>query len=385
MQGKITIVVVGYNRADAMERVLRSLSRAQYDYTDIRLVVSIDHSGNEEVVHTAEAFEWKYGEKEVIYRPERLGLRKHIISCGDMTEKYDTVMILEDDIYVSPDFYNYAMQMLEKYGDHPQIAGIALNTKRELLESVYPFFPLRTGYDIYFQQFATSWGQVWNRRMWTGFKKWYEEHQTLPFHRDVLPQIQNYPDTSWAKFYQTYIVDQGKYFVYSYDSLTTNFGDAGQHFADSASSVQSVLFYGKKQYRMPEFEEGIKYDIYGEPVGLGACLGVPEEELTCDLWGRKPKQAYRRYVLSSRRSGYEVLKSFGLQMKPAELNIYENVPGQGIFLYDTQKPTGKVEDEKETRIRLLEYGYGVLNGSDLLNWSLDRIAKKLKHKMRRRR
>ena len=102
MQGKITIVVVGYNRADAMERVLHSLSRAQYDYTDIRLVVSIDHSGNEEVVHTAEAFEWKYGEKEVIYRPERLGLRKHIISCGDMTEKYDTVMILEDDIYVSP-------------------------------------------------------------------------------------------------------------------------------------------------------------------------------------------------------------------------------------------------------------------------------------------
>ena len=256
MQGKITIVVVGYNRADAMERVLRSLSRAQYDYTDIRLVVSIDHSGNEEVVHTAEAFEWKYGEKEVIYRPERLGLRKHIISCGDMTEKYDTVMILEDDIYVSPDFYNYAMQTLEKYGDHPQIAGIALNTKRELLESVYPFFPLRTGYDIYFQQFATSWGQVWNRRMWTGFKKWYEEHQTLPFHRDVLPQIQNYPDTSWAKFYQTYIVDQGKYFVYSYDSLTTNFGDAGQHFADSASSVQSVLFYGKKQYRMPELRRG---------------------------------------------------------------------------------------------------------------------------------
>ena len=112
---------------------------------------------------------------------------------------------------------------------------------------------------------------------------------------------------------------------------------------------------------------------------------MPEEELTCDLWGRKPEHAYRRYVLSSRRLGYEVLKSFGLQMKPAELNIYENVPGQGIFLYDTQKPTGKVEDEKETRIRLLEYGYGVLNGSDLLNWSLDRITKKLKHKMRRRR
>ena len=117
MQGKITIVVVGYNRADAMERVLHSLSRAQYDYMDIRLVVSIDHSGNEEVVHTAEAFEWKYGEKEVIYRPERLGLRKHIISCGDMTEKYDTVMILEDDIYVPGTKIHcfYAVKMGEEY------------------------------------------------------------------------------------------------------------------------------------------------------------------------------------------------------------------------------------------------------------------------------
>ena len=376
MQGKITIVVVGYNRADAMERVLHSLSRAQYDYTDIRLVVSIDHSGNEEVVHTAEAFEWKYGEKEVIYRPERLGLRKHIISCGDMTEKYDTVMILEDDIYVSPDFYNYAMQTLEKYGDHPQIAGIALNTKRELLESVYPFFPLRTGYDIYFQQFATSWGQVWNRRMWTGFKKWYEEHQTLPFHRDVLPQIQNYPDTSWAKFYQTYIVAQGKYFVYSYDSLTTNFGDAGEHFNHDSSAFQSVLFYGKKEYRMPAFEDGVKYDIFGEPLGLGKVLEVPEEELTCDFWGRKQEASYKRYLLTCCRRPYKVVKQFSMCMKPMELNVMEQIPGKEITLYDTSVKAENFSGDKKERIRLLEYGYGIINGRDLLKWALDRMKQK---------
>ena len=88
-------------------------------------------------------------------------------------------MILEDDLYVSPDYYNYAMKALEKYGDHPKIAGISLNTKRELLESPYPFFPRHTGYDVYFQQFASSWGQVWNRRMWTDFKEWYDQHPTL--------------------------------------------------------------------------------------------------------------------------------------------------------------------------------------------------------------
>ena len=51
---------------------------------------------------------------------------------------------------------------------------------------------------------------------------------------------------------------------------------------------------------------------------LSVFRATKKKELTCDLWGRKPKQAYRRYVLSSRRLGNEVLKSFGLQMKPAE-------------------------------------------------------------------
>ena len=130
MREKITLVVVGYNRADSIQRLLNSMAKAHYSYSDIRLVISIDHSGNEEVNRTAAEFEWKYGEKIVLCRPERLGLRRHIISCGDLTEEYGAVMILEDDLYVSPDYYNYAMAALEKYGEHPQIAGIALNNKR---------------------------------------------------------------------------------------------------------------------------------------------------------------------------------------------------------------------------------------------------------------
>lgn len=384
MREKITLVVVGYNRADSIQRLLNSMAKAHYSYSDIRLVISIDHSGNEEVNRTAAEFEWKYGEKIVLCRPERLGLRRHIISCGDLTEEYGAVMILEDDLYVSPDYYNYAMAALEKYGEHPQIAGIALNTKRELLESTYPFFPLRNGYDIFFQQFATSWGQVWNKRMWSEFREWYDRHPRLPWHRDVPEQVLNYPESSWAKFYQTYIVDTCKYFVYSYDSLTTNFGDAGQHFGDSAASVQSVLFYGRKDYRMPEFEQGMKYDIYGEPVGLGRYLGVSEKELTCDLWGRKRKEAYRRYVLSSRKLPYKVISSFGMQMKPMELNVIEQIEGTGLYLYDTcMEEVQSGEKKNQNHIRLLEYGYGVLDGRELMSWSSFRILRKLQRKIRK--
>ena len=381
MEAKITLVVVGYNRADSIRRILYSLSRADYSYSNIRLVISLDYSGNEEVSRSAEDFEWKYGEKIVLCHPERLGLRRHIISCGDLTEKYGAVMILEDDLYVSPDFYNYAMRALDKYGEHPQIAGIALSTKRELLESTFPFFPLRNGYDVFFQQFATSWGQVWNERMWSTFREWYGRHPELPWHKDVPESVLNYPETSWAKFYQTYIVDTGKYFVYSYDSLTTNFGDAGQHFGSVSSSAQSVLFYGKRDYRMPEFENGIKYDIYGEPVGLGGYLGVLEEELTCDMWGRKRKEAYRRCVLSCRRLPYKVRKTFGMQMKPMELNVMEEIQGEGLFLYDTSfAAEDKEEASEHVHLRLLEYGYGVLDGRELLMWALQRIRQKIRRR-----
>jgi len=32
--------------------------------------------------------------------------------------------------------------------------------------------------------------------------------------------------------------------------------------------------------------------------------------------------------------------------------------------------------DKKERIRLLEYGYGIINGRDLLKWALDRMKQK---------
>lgn len=376
MKETIAVIVVGYNRPDSLGRILGSLKLAEYGGKQVPLVISIDHSGNEEVIRIAEEFSWSYGTKRVIAHKKRLGLRRHIISCGDLTGEYGAVMILEDDLYVSPDFYRYASQTLERYGEDFRIAGISLNTRKELLESPYPFYPLHTGYDVFFQQFASSWGQVWNERMWKDFKSWYEAHQILPKSVHVPPSILNYPETSWAKFYQTYVVEEQKYYVFSYDSLTTNFGDAGEHFAQDSSAFQSVLFYGKKQYRMPDFEEGVKYDIYGEPVGLGRYIGVSDEELTCDLWGRKQEASYRRYLLTCSQKPYKVLRQYSMCMKPMELNIMRDIPGKNIFLYDTTVSEPVKGKKKKDVYRFLEYGYGVLNGRDLLKWALERLRQK---------
>ena len=75
------IVTVGYDRPGALSRLLNSLKEADYDgFDNITLVISIDKGGDPAVTRAAEAFDWGHGEKRIIKREERMGLKKHILS-----------------------------------------------------------------------------------------------------------------------------------------------------------------------------------------------------------------------------------------------------------------------------------------------------------------
>ena len=102
---KIAIVAVGYNRKKSLERLLSSLEVAYYQHEDIPLVISIDASGDEEVYALAREYNWTHGEKYVNIQQERLGLKNHIYQCGDLTKYFKAIILLEDDLYVSPYFY----------------------------------------------------------------------------------------------------------------------------------------------------------------------------------------------------------------------------------------------------------------------------------------
>ncbi|MEJ7683902.1 MAG: hypothetical protein WKG06_39795 [Segetibacter sp.] len=108
---KPAIVIVTYNRPASLQRLLSFLSKAVFDCSDVNLVISIDYhssSKHDEVVKIANDFDWKYGFKKIIEHKSNLGLRAHVLSCGDLSEEYDAVIVLEDDIVVSPFFYKYA-------------------------------------------------------------------------------------------------------------------------------------------------------------------------------------------------------------------------------------------------------------------------------------
>lgn len=51
--------------------------------------------------------------KMLLLKNQNLGLKKHIISCGDLTNIYDNVICIEDDLVLSPYFMNYVIKWLE--------------------------------------------------------------------------------------------------------------------------------------------------------------------------------------------------------------------------------------------------------------------------------
>lgn len=332
------IVIVCYNRLNGIKRLLNQLEKVDYDgRTDITLIFSIDKSNTLDVLNFSEEYKWKFGNKVIRTFDERQGLKNHIIQCGDYTNEYDIVTVLEDDIFVSNSLYYYAYDAACFYWDDENIAGISLyGFQKNWTKWIFRFEPQKTDYDTYFLKVAQSWGQVWTKDKWIAFKKWYSKNQTFT-KSDKIPNVLNeWPESSWLKYHTRYCIENNKYFVYPYFSLSTNYSDPGEHATSSITDHQVELLYNKKKFYFPEFNpDVIIYDEYMEREYLGKYLQIPEEELTTSLWGIKPLKYAKRYILTTKNLPYKIIKSFSLSLRPIELSVMENIEGNGIYLYDS--------------------------------------------------
>jgi hypothetical protein len=317
---------------------LHSISKAAYERDDIPLVISLDYTPDEDVRLLATNFEWKHGHKRLIFHEEQLGLKKHIYSCGDLTAVYGSIILLEDDLVVSPYFYEYALKALPVYQDASQIAGISLYSYQMTENNSTPFIPIRDENDVFFMQVPSSWGQIWSQKQWIEFCDW-RDGNLMP--KKGLPYfVSEWSQQSWKKVFYQYILDTDKYFVYPYLSLSSNFKDTGTHIHKSESNdeFQVPLQYVKKSFRFEHFRNShIRYDGWFEP--SPTLLNSYEHTLNgfeyeVDLNGTKSETS-KEYILTSRR-GTNPIFSWSDQMRPLALNILASINGQGLSLYRTQ-------------------------------------------------
>ena len=361
-QIKPAIVVAGYSRPACVHRLLNSVCDAYYPINDITLIISLDYSNrSEENVEISEKCAWRYGEKKIIRHNKRKGLKEHILSCGDMSEEYGAVIVLEDDLLVSPDYYSYVLQMLDYYKNDDRICGISLYSHDWNGYGNYQFMPQRNEYDVFIGQIGISWGQCWTQKQWRSFKSFYNNNKDKAIFDEKLPWTINlWGEQSWAKYFYDYMVNEDKYYVIPYISLSTNFSDEGEHNSKVSNTFQVMIMEARgKKYYAPTFEQAIKYDMFFErilddTIKVGNVLG---NDICVNLNGFRRSVSGKKYILTCKRyDGINPEAHFGLRMRPIEQNVLLNIPGDDIYLYKSADIQGKdISNYRRTSRRRIEY------------------------------
>lgn len=381
------IVVVAYNRKRTLTRLLESLKNGIYHISDITLIISIDyHPANQEVVCLANEFIWDYGNKIVKTHEENLGLRNHIIECGNYSLEYQSVIVLEDDEIVAPMFYEYARTALSYYYNDTNIAGVSLYGREWNDYECNRFQPIMGNGDVYFGQFSCTWGQAWTDWQWSEFLHWYEMNPTITHDEFLPPPIYRWKE-SWGKYFIRYLVESNRYYVIPYKPLSTVYGEQGTHISIVEYHTQNSLYWGSEEYRYLSFKQGNHYDSFFENVDLKKYISkqmdLDETDLCIDLYGLK-KRDYtgKRYVLSTKKMNRKVLTQYDLNMRPHEVNVLLNISGNGIFLYDMNSIR---ENRSSKLITRLQYDFAGNRGLEALTYGITHIIEVLFGMLRRKR
>lgn len=381
---QIAIVAVGYNRLGAVARLTKSLLAAHYD-RKVDLWFSFDHSDVQgELVRFADDVVWTHGEKYVRAFGQRQGLRQHVLSCGDLTESYDAVVVLEDDLEVSPHFFGYVMQALDAYGSDPCVAGISLYKHLFHPGVNRPFEPENNGADVFAMQFAMSWGQCWTKGMWRGFREWYAGNSAKDLAEGgLLPgYVARWNEKSWLKYYMRYIVETDKYFIYPQVSLTTNSSAAGEHRDSACDDYQVPLLRGAKDFAMPPLDSLVRYDVFFERQDLAsAYLEGLGGSAVFDLYGSRPDCGGGDYLISTAVRPLKIVDELAMSSRPIETNLYDPVPGTGIRVYDAHCPAESVPF-KGRDIRLARYDVRGIHWKRLLRLGWNGFSSAVKTRLK---
>ena len=229
------VLVFAYSRPKHLKKVLHALQQDPlavhtplYIYCDAPKNKLVKNDCDE-VLQIAYSTSGFY-ETHVIERPYNFGLAKSIISgVTEILEEYDRVIVLEDDLVVSPFFLKYMNDALTLYENSESVAAI----------HGY-MYPIRhTVPETFFLKGADCWGWATWKRAWKFFNpdgasllnELYEKKLTnefdlygaYPYVKMLKNQVLGH-NQSWAIRWQASVFIRGMVTLYPARSLVQNIG-----------------------------------------------------------------------------------------------------------------------------------------------------------------
>lgn len=238
------VTVFGYDRPEAMSRLLESLAaNTLAASTRVRVFVDGPRAGADgqrqhAVANVAASFTESFAALEVVRAPANRGLARSIIGgVTDVLQNSDRIIVLEDDLVVAPDLLEYMNSALERYEGADTIgaiAGYSLELSSAAARDVY-FHPRPTSWGW------ATWGDRWSQCDWqpafdglrSRFRLWRQLRRAGP---DIYRMFRHYERgvvDSWAVRWTVHCVRHGLLSVYPSTSRIENEG-----FGEDATNCQ---------------------------------------------------------------------------------------------------------------------------------------------------
>jgi hypothetical protein len=238
------IIIFTYNRIDHLDTLIRSLKKNNL-FADSKVFVFSDGPKNEidkKKIENIRIFLKKnlqIHKSEIIERDVNLGLSRNVIGgITDAFKTYDQLIILEDDLEVSPFFLNYMNDALNMYKSVDNVASIS--------GYMYPIDPKKFSNDYFFLNLVESWGWGTWKRAWNIFendslqlKKKIDEQQLanefnfesgISYYKMLTDNINGLND-SWAVRWYASTFLKNMNTLFPSKSFVKNIGidDSGEH------------------------------------------------------------------------------------------------------------------------------------------------------------
>jgi len=173
----VNIVVLTQSRVNSLVRLLQSLSKARYGCADIDLVFHIDFQDlapevSFEVSAVAEQFEWPHGRKYVFRKMSQRGLATSWFE-STYTSSHEYVLLLEDDIELSINFYWFLLLLHQKGAlSGENVTGLCLHPKDWAVKVAATCHHPGLSSRLYLSPEPCNWAPIWKQREWRRYLDW---------------------------------------------------------------------------------------------------------------------------------------------------------------------------------------------------------------------
>ena len=166
------IIVLTMNRAYSLNRLLNSIENTVYGDDIVKLSIKIDASSdNMDVIACARNFSFSHGPVVIDVAKTNKGLRNSWLEAVSPNER-GRVVIFEDDVDVSHEWYRWLKRAWKAYGNRTDLAGITLY--RQTLIPKYPtkLVEIVNNHEPFLYSLVGSIGFSPHPKQWSRFLHW---------------------------------------------------------------------------------------------------------------------------------------------------------------------------------------------------------------------